>query len=618
MSTGQFKRAITVLALPAAVVISMLAQYILNHPLDYRVAIEQMVDASGETIELPLKKFPLPADPSPTVLRAEVPPLAEKDLALFVPGLIGKVKLWIGDELMFDNFHAIDTGDINSLEFIYLDWPETTGDAATELKVEIDGPDSKSSFFATVYIGDRETIHRRALILDFMRVHVPEASFGVCATLLFFLVYLLSIGALGAEAIMPLTMILILIPFLAIRCYSYELTFLSDIFPYIFPLSLAAIVPSFAMMFGIQKSDWVSATQKFLVVNLVVVGLAYLYALMPGITIHAVNLNFVAPTLFLGTLLIFLSSWLMFIRRRQWSFFLQAFSFGSLAFSVLYDLLIWSGWMNTVPLSGFALNYIAFSQVLILAHHHGTYVLRVQNNELSNLRLLADQRKEIEASFQKSMENERRAIQAEEKEQLAANLHDGVLSYLTYVSALSKQSDPGLLPQIGSLVNLAMIEMRTVVRFVADRRTSSDISVLAFLAVFRDETQKALSVVDIEIRWQLLALSRIVATSFDANLSLMRILQEAVHNATYRAQAKNISVTAVLDDNDWLTLEIFNSGGAPFCSTTPKGHGIHNMEQRALKLDGTFEIEPRPGGALARVRLPLGTHFVRSGEWIGR
>ncbi|SHL87567.1 Signal transduction histidine kinase [Roseovarius litoreus] len=604
---------ITVLALPVAVAVSIFIQYLVNHPLDYTVAINQMVNASGETIELPLKEFPVSAGPSPISLHIEVPPLAESDLALFAPGLSGKVRLWIGGELMFDNFSATDTGDINSLDFIYVDWPENTDSTATELKIEFDGPDSKPIFFSPIYIGERDTLHRKAVTLDFMRVHVPEASFGVCATLLFFLIYLMVIGALGNEAIMPLVMILVLMPFLAIRCYSYEIALLHDIFPYVFPFSLAAIVPSFALMFGLQKSPWNGGKQKFLLINLAVVAMTYLATAMPDVTIHSVNLNFVAPALFLSTLFTFLFSWLMFMRHGQWSFFLQAFSFGSLAFSVLFDLLVWSGWVNTVPVSGFALNYLAFSQVLILAHHHGASVLRVRNNELSNLRLLAEQRKQIEASFQKSIESERRAIQAEEKEKLAANLHDGVLSYLTYVSALTKQADPGLLPQIGSLVGLAMIEMRTVVRFVADRRTSSDISVLAFLAVFRDETQKALSVVGIEISWHLLDLSRISATSFDANLSLMRILQEAVHNATYRAQARYISVTAVLNDNDWLTLEILNSGGAPFCSTTPKGHGIHNMEQRALKLDGTFEIEPRPDGALARVRLPLGTHFVRSG-----
>ncbi|HLO63366.1 MAG TPA: sensor histidine kinase [Azonexus sp.] len=95
----------------------------------------------------------------------------------------------------------------------------------------------------------------------------------------------------------------------------------------------------------------------------------------------------------------------------------------------------------------------------------------------------------------------------------------------------------------------------------------------------------------------------------DINVSVYRIIQEAVTNAVRHGQPGHVAVTLQRGPAD-LALEIRDDGqGSPppdSAAGKPGGFGRLGMEERVLALGGSLDIRPAPGrGTLVSVRFPL-------------
>lgn len=92
----------------------------------------------------------------------------------------------------------------------------------------------------------------------------------------------------------------------------------------------------------------------------------------------------------------------------------------------------------------------------------------------------------------------------------------------------------------------------------------------------------------------------------DAEHNLLRVAQEALHNARRHSGAETIHLT--LDHHPGtLLLEIRDNGRGFNPSHAPTGHfGLQGMKERALKLGAEFSLETGPdSGTTIRVQLPL-------------
>ena len=93
----------------------------------------------------------------------------------------------------------------------------------------------------------------------------------------------------------------------------------------------------------------------------------------------------------------------------------------------------------------------------------------------------------------------------------------------------------------------------------------------------------------------------------DRDREVLRVAQEALHNAVRHADARQVRVT-VRADGDALILEVaddgigFDPGDAELRS---RHLGLTSMEERARRIGGELRIEPTPGGgATVRLRAP--------------
>jgi len=93
----------------------------------------------------------------------------------------------------------------------------------------------------------------------------------------------------------------------------------------------------------------------------------------------------------------------------------------------------------------------------------------------------------------------------------------------------------------------------------------------------------------------------------DAQLTIFRVMQEALSNARKHAQAKTVSVQLDFDEVR-MALTIADDGVGFDTGRTPRGHyGLINMRERATKVGGDATIDSVPGrGTRITLTIPLG------------
>jgi len=87
---------------------------------------------------------------------------------------------------------------------------------------------------------------------------------------------------------------------------------------------------------------------------------------------------------------------------------------------------------------------------------------------------------------------------------------------------------------------------------------------------------------------------------------LLAIANESLSNIIRHAHASHVQITAGLEENARLFLQIEDDGVGLPKDLTP-GYGLYNMRDRALLLNGDIIVRNRPDrGALVRVEIPIG------------
>jgi PAS domain S-box-containing protein len=232
------------------------------------------------------------------------------------------------------------------------------------------------------------------------------------------------------------------------------------------------------------------------------------------------------------------------------------------------------------------------------------------------------QRKEAEENLRASREQLRaltgrlQAVREEERTRIAREIHDVLAQELTRMKIdlgwLSKRlhqitKDPeqaGLFERLNSLNHLADHTISTVQKIAAELRpVALDSLGLSAAIEWQAEEFEARTGIrcDAIVPEQDFELDRNSATN------LFRIVQESLTNIVRHAQATKVEIILELEA-DQLRLEIQDNGMGfdPRRLKDPHSLGLLGMRERALLLDGEFEISGDPGkGTRVSVTMPV-------------
>jgi signal transduction histidine kinase len=98
------------------------------------------------------------------------------------------------------------------------------------------------------------------------------------------------------------------------------------------------------------------------------------------------------------------------------------------------------------------------------------------------------------------------------------------------------------------------------------------------------------------------------ATPEPVAADVLATLREALSNVVRHAQASRVDVVVTINvgDGGELVLRVTDDGIGPLAPGQPRGHGLHNMADRAHHRDGSFEIGPAtPRGTAISWRVPI-------------
>jgi signal transduction histidine kinase len=231
-------------------------------------------------------------------------------------------------------------------------------------------------------------------------------------------------------------------------------------------------------------------------------------------------------------------------------------------------------------------------------------------------RLHAAELEDRAVRLEREREEKARQAAAQERLRIARELHDVVAHSLSVIGVqagaarLVLDADPHptrareAVAAIEATANQAMAEMRRALGIL--RATERSGAALAPLPGLRqlpallDQIRAAGLPADLTVR----GTPQPLATSID--LSLYRIVQEALTNALKHARASRAEVVVCYAAHD-VTVEVIDDGrGASPSAGRAEGAGTVGMRERVALFGGELQVGPRPqGGYAVRVCLPI-------------
>lgn len=202
---------------------------------------------------------------------------------------------------------------------------------------------------------------------------------------------------------------------------------------------------------------------------------------------------------------------------------------------------------------------------------------------------------ELQASYDRLAERSRAQAVDEERQRILLDLHDGIggqlVNLLAYMSAQPKRD-----MVLQSAIEGALRDMGLMI----DSFEAGD-SIATQLGLLRGRLEPMFTEHRIDLVWRIEADPQLPGAGPSQNLTLLRIVQEAITNAVRHAGARTITISAsdhciaVTDDGHGFDPE------RPAPAGGRRGLGLASMQRRARALEAKLEIDSGPGGT--RVRL---------------
>lgn len=231
------------------------------------------------------------------------------------------------------------------------------------------------------------------------------------------------------------------------------------------------------------------------------------------------------------------------------------------------------------------------------------FLAAIEGIERSNVELEArvhERSEQLQAAFARLRGLERERAQAEERQRLLREMHDGLGSSLMSSLALVEQGRMDI-----ASVSQVLRECVDDLKLTMDSMEPIEGDLATLLATLRYRLGRRLEGAGLALRWEVGDLPALPWLDAAAALQVLRILQEALANVVKHAQATSITVSTVLEDGRVKVCVDDDGRGLPAASAAGAGgRGLRNMRRRAEEIGAQLAIEPRQPGTRVALLLP--------------
>lgn len=520
---------------------------------------------------------------------------SHENAVLYIPYYSQEVEISLNGDQVFDSFDGTAGHNPLSLNSVLLELPSAYLSFDTDI-IEITVTTTEPPFgsISEVYLGTKSELFVTSVKREFFATGVKQILFGAqlllsfCCFVIYFrrpkdAIYLwLGMTMIWTTAI---SLSLILNPFPNTRDWTPWLLFSTS--------GAAAGFTGFASLIYKPKS-----LGKFTYAPIALPALIVIFTFLIGSNPLSMNKWFNLPV----TLVFMAVTTLLLTKcaRRKPCLLHDLLLFGVIALSIAITHEVFS-YLNIVKhnllLLPFVrlLNLASFAFFLMNRLAETTKYLDVAGTILK--RELDATREKLRMSFAKERQLLEVNARQEERTAIMAELHDSIAGQLSTIVAVAEAKGT----KASDIVPLARTTLSDL-RFILDASELEHGDLRYAMAILRAKVTPALSRLGIASSWQI---NQDYLTNFSASqiLSILRVVQEGIHNAIKHGNPSSLTVHICILDTGVLEGKVENAGGdAIQCRT--KGKGLSNIERRIRNLGGKWTLRETSSGAIMSFNIP--------------
>ena len=235
------------------------------------------------------------------------------------------------------------------------------------------------------------------------------------------------------------------------------------------------------------------------------------------------------------------------------------------------------------------------------------YLVRLSTEKIelaSHQSILENALRGLEGDLRKNFEENqiliREKVANQELSRINSELHDGIMTNISMIQALSEKASASRNLSINLLSKSIISEIRVLLML----RESKNTTLLMALSEIKRQLVDPAELMGVRFVWETKGLLYGPHLSRELILDIVRIIQEALQNALFRANSKFIIFKGELDIDGSIKLYLENREGKSFKKNSEKGFGLKNMFVRANKNNIELSLDGTSDGAILILRIP--------------
>lgn len=556
-----------------------------------------LISGSPYDIQLPFSHHNLDNTVEPTILTFKTLNTMNIDRPyLYVPFYQTNLKIFANGVLAYDSEIDGKWRNATHLENVFVNLPK---EKKIIITASINGNMTPSQSVSNFFVGPASKLKVFKTANEFYYYDLRTAFLGAQLCI----IAMLLMASIPAGSIKPIITPLILLAFLC----SVGLSSQANSFPTI--QSFYPYLLSFTPLFALALLDFHSTIEKkkielskaYLATVIFCTCIILLSKTTNLFQIQLWNMSIIPPLMISVLIFTMTKSTIMFFKNGGTANALYLIvTFFALA-AIIHDIAFLFGFSNNgIIISNIGTAFFFFMVATF-------YLVRLSTEKIelaSHQSILENALRGLEDDLRKNFEENqiliREKVANQELSRINSELHDGIMTNISMIQALSEKASASRNLSINLLSKSIISEIRVLLML----RESKNTTLLMALSEIKRQLVDPAELMGVRFVWETKGLLYGPHLSRELILDIVRIIQEALQNALFRANSKFIIFKGELDIDGSIKLYLENREGKSFKKNSEKGFGIKNMFVRANKNNIELSLDGTSDGAILILRIP--------------
>ena len=556
-----------------------------------------LISGSPYDIQLPFSHHNLDNTVEPTILTFKTLNTMNIDRPhLYVPFYQTNLKIFANGVLAYDSEIDGKWRNATHLENVFVNLPK---EKKIIITASINGNMTPSQSVSNFFVGPASKLKVFKTANEFYYYDLRTAFLGAQLCI----IAMMLLASIPAGSIKPIITPLILLAFLCSVGLSSQANSFSTIqsfYPYLL---------SFTPLFALALLDFHSTIERkkielskaYLATVIFCTCIILLSKTTNLFQIQLWNMSIIPPLMISVLIFTMTKSTIMFFKNGGTANALYLIvTFFALA-AIIHDIAFLFGFSNNgIIISNIGTAFFFFMVATFYLVRLSSEKIKLDSHQSILEKALRGLEDDLRKNFEENQILIREKVANQELSRINSELHDGIMTNISMIQALSEKASASRNLSINLLSKSIISEIRVLLML----RESKNTTLLMALSEIKRQLVDPAELMGVRFVWETKGLLYGPHLSRELILDIVRIIQEALQNALFRANSKFIIFKGELDIDGSIKLYLENREGKSFKKNSEKGFGIKNMFVRANKNNIELSLDGTSDGAILILRIP--------------